>query len=260
VSPAGHQPVNRSPCCARGWLWSVAVQASAPNGNMLSALQAVSRAARPWRPQLNVPSPAPPRHMLGEAALQTGLLSPHPKRRVSPATPAGLTKGVLAVTPGSFSPALKRASASGPISLGSVGLLLKGSPSTTSMGGRRSATARTYTPPNPHQYRKGCSISIGTTAAGWGAAPALHKAVTVLAAPVLAADLLSDSFFGMFVAQCLCEAQGELIDAAATVQSLSVWWASSSISLADSLQQHACQAQLLAGHSLQQTWLFPCPP
>lgn len=77
-----------------------------------------------------------------------------------------LTSGVFAVTAGSFSPFLNRASASGPISLGSVGLLLKGSPSTTSISGNKSATARTCRGNSSSMYithalqRLGCRSSM----------------------------------------------------------------------------------------------------
>jgi hypothetical protein len=66
-----------------------------------------------------------------------------PQMRSSVAPSGSSTSGVRSFAAGSFSPALNRCSASGPMSLGSVGLELKGSPSTTSIMGSSSATART---------------------------------------------------------------------------------------------------------------------
>ena len=54
-----------------------------------------------------------------------------------------LTSGVAARPVGSFSPVLYICSAPGPIKFVSVGLLLKGSPGTTSISGKRSTIALT---------------------------------------------------------------------------------------------------------------------
>mmetsp|Transcript_16060 Transcript_16060/g.39982 ORF Transcript_16060/g.39982 Transcript_16060/m.39982 type:complete len:226 (-) Transcript_16060:121-798(-) len=68
-----------------------------------------------------------------------------PQMRSSVAPSGSSTRGVRILATGRVSPRLKRASASGPISLGSVGWELKGSSATTSMSGSRSTTARTAT-------------------------------------------------------------------------------------------------------------------